>query len=146
MSNQTAFCPLCNSAVEFSSDLLDKIIVCSNCKEEIVFSENDIIDFLEVVRKEEELKREAARKEEELKREAIRQRKREERAQTEYCFIILEFSDIGKTLNNLWLNEGWQVVSQSTVFLSESSAGFGGLSNGSRTEGIAYTLKREKIV
>ncbi len=135
MSNYTAFCPLCNSAVEFSSDLLDKIIVCSNCKEEIVFSENYIIDFLEV-----------ARKEEELKREAIRQRKREERAQTEYCFIILKFNDIDKTLNNLWLNEGWQVVSQSTVFLSESSSGFGGLSSGSRTEGIAYTLKREKIV
>ena len=56
MSNYTAFCPLCNSAVEFSSVLLDKIIVCSNCKEEIVFSENDIIDFLEAARKEEELK------------------------------------------------------------------------------------------
>ena len=106
--------------------------ISKNCREEICFSEEDFA---------EEEKRLAA-----IRREKIKKQAQLERIKTEYCFIILKFADVEETLNRLWQDEGWQVVSQSTVFLSESSGGIGGFSAGTRTEGIAYTLKREKIV
>ena len=40
--------------------------------------------------------------------------------------------------------EGWHVVSQSTVFLSETSGGLLGIAGRTRQEGILYTLEREK--
>ena len=146
MNDCKANCPLCNSAIEFSIDLLDTIILCPCCKEEICFSEKDIIEFSEAVKK----RIEAKKIEEEVKQkqaqQRIAERKKQERFKQEYRFIILKFEEIENTLNHLLHNEGWQVVSQSTVFLSETSAGFGSLERGTKTEGIAYTLKKEKIV
>ena len=121
MTDHVANCPFCNTPVKITQELLNQVLCCPNCREEICFSEEDFA--------------------EEEKRQA-----QLERLKIEYRFIILKLNEVEETLNYLWQDEGWQVVSQSTVFLSESSGGIGGLSAGTRTEGIAYTLKREKSV
>lgn len=146
MSDCAANCPFCNSVVKFSTDLLNTIILCPNCNGEVCFFENDILEFSEAEkRKKEANEREAyVARQREIGR--LNQQKKQERAKTEYRFVVLAIEDVEKKLNNLWINEGWQVVSQSTVFLSELSAGLGGISAGARTEGIAYTLKREKNI
>jgi len=164
MNDCAANCPFCNSAIEFSIDLLDTIVLCPVCQEEICLSKNDIIDFSEAKRREEKFQQEKAEieKRELLKLKQLKEKKAEiekrellklkqlkekqERSRTEYRFIVLKFEDVETTLNHLWHNEGWQVVAQSTVFLSETSASWGGLGGGTKTEGIAYTLKREKDI
>ena len=160
MNDCTANCPFCNSAIEFSIDLLDTIILCPCCKEEICFSENDIIEFSEAGKKRiETKKREEEARQKEIQAQQriaevakqkeiarLNQQKKQERCKTEYRFIVLKFEDVETTLNRLWRNEGWQVVAQSTVFLSETSASLGGIGGGTKTEGIAYTLKREKDI
>ena len=67
---------------------------------------------------------------------------REERKRTEYRFLILELKrgDIERELNRLYRDQGWEVVSQSTVFLSEDHHD---MRDVTRKEGIAFTLKRE---
>ena len=67
-------------------------------------------------------------------------------AEREYKVIILE---VGSAYNmsrelNKYAAGGWCVVSQSTVFLSETSGGLMGFAGGTRQEGILYTLCREK--
>ena len=64
----------------------------------------------------------------------------------EYKTIMLEVDDTENMSEklNAQAAEGWRVVSQSTVFLSETSGGLMGLSGGTRQEGIFYTLEREK--
>ncbi len=161
-------CPFCNTSMDIPKELINQIVLCPNCKEELCFSEEDFIEFqkksdqIEVqkieaeerleAQKTEELKQKIeaeerleAQKTEELKQkiEAI---ERSERTKTEYRFLILKIEEIESTLNRLWLNEGWHVVSQSTVFLSEQSLGIGSFTGSTRTEGIAYTLKRERKI
>ena len=67
--------------------------------------------------------------------------KRNERARIEYRFLILERreSAIQRELNSLGAG-GWEVVSQSTVVLSEDHRDVRDIK---RKEGIAFTLKRE---
>ena len=146
MNDCAANCPFCNSAIEFSIDLLDTIVLCPVCQEEICLSKNDIIDFSEAKRREEKFQQENVEieKRELLKLKQLKEKQK--RSRTEYRFIVLKFEDVETTLNHLWHNEGWQVVAQSTVFLSETSASLGGLGGGTKTEGIAYTLKREKDI
>ena len=59
---------------------------------------------------------------------------------------MLEVDDTEKMSKKLSAQaaEGWHVVSQSTVFLSETSGGLLGIAGGTRQEGILYTLEREK--
>lgn len=59
-----------------------------------------------------------------------------------YKVVIIEVGNTGKMSEELnkYVADGWQVVSQSTVFLSETSGGLMGLSGGTRQEGILYTL------
>ena len=67
--------------------------------------------------------------------------------QTEYQVLLLDIEHpqaMAEKLN-AQAKKGWQVVSQSTIFLSETSPGILGLGNGERQEGILYTLKREKL-
>ena len=125
MTDHVAICPFCNVPVEISKESLNQIVICPNCKEEICFSEEDLVD--------------AERARTVLEKAKIAA----ERARVEYRFLILELDNVEYTLNRLWRDEGWQVVSQSTVFLSESSLGVGGFSGSTRKEGIAFTLKRE---
>ena len=72
--------------------------------------------------------------------------KREERKRTEYRFLVLELGRnqhggaIERELNRLYRDQGWEVVSQSTVFLSEDHRD---MRDVKRKEGIAFTLKRE---
>ena len=63
-------------------------------------------------------------------------------AEIEYKVVILEVGNTDKMSMELnkYAADGWQVVSQSTVFLSETSAGLMGLAGGTRQEGILYTL------
>lgn len=65
-------------------------------------------------------------------------------AEMEYKAVILEIKSTGEMSRELnkYASEGWHVVSQSTVFLSETS-GLMGLSGGTRQEGILYTLCRK---
>ena len=121
MTDYVADCPFCKKPVKVPKHLVALTAICPHCSKEICFSEKELI---------------------ENKENLIR----EERMKTEYSFIILKFDEVETSLNHLWQEEGWQVVSQSTVFLSETSAGMFGCSGSTRTEGIAYTLKREKIV
>lgn len=67
-------------------------------------------------------------------------------AEIEYKVVILEVGNTDKMSMELnkYAADGWQVVSQSTVFLSETSAGLMGLAGGTRQEGILYTLCRKK--
>ena len=125
MAGHVAICPFCNVTVEISKESLNQIVICPNCKEEVCFSEEDLVDAERARIVSEKAKIDA------------------ERARIEYRFLILEFDNIEYTLNRLWRDEGWQVISQSTVFLSESNLGVGGFSGGTRKEGIAFTLKRE---
>lgn len=126
MSDRYAICPFCNTPVEISNEFINQIVVCPHCKEEICFSEEELVDAERAKIIAEKAKIEA------------------ERSKTEYRFLILELDKIEYTLNRLWREDGWQVVSQSTVLLSESSLGVGGFSAGTKKEGIAFTLKREK--
>jgi transcription elongation factor Elf1 len=59
-----------------------------------------------------------------------------------YKVVIVEVGNTDKMSMELnkYAADGWQVVSQSTVFLSETSGGLMGLSGGTRQEGILYTL------
>lgn len=59
--------------------------------------------------------------------------------------MVVEFKDAEEIINHLWQSEGWYVVSQSTVFLSESSGGWGGLSAGTKTEGLALVFRRDLL-
>ena len=67
-------------------------------------------------------------------------------AEGKYKVVILEVGNTDKMSMELnkYASDGWQVVSQSTVFLSETSAGLMGLAGGTRQEGILYTLCRKK--
>ena len=60
MNDCAANCPFCNSAIEFSIDLLDTIVLCPVCQEEICLSKNDIIDFSEAKRREEKFQQDKA--------------------------------------------------------------------------------------
>ena len=64
----------------------------------------------------------------------------------EYKVVILEVKSTGDMSSELnkYASDSWHVVSQSTVFLSETSNGLPGLSGGIRQEGILYTLCRKK--
>lgn len=77
------------------------------------------------------------------KQDFIAQNQNKNQCQVEYKFQIFEFDEIPQGLSAL-AADGWEVVSQSTIFLSEGSAGLLGISGGTRTEGIGYTLKRFK--
>ena len=149
MENLAANCPFCNTSIKITKELVNQVVICPNCNEEVCFSDDDLfdIDSLEKTRHLAEIQL-AEAQQAEAKRAAAAKRLAEiqyQRSQTEYRFIILEFDKIENTLNYLWQHEGWQVVSQSTVFLSENSVGIGGFAGSTRKEGIAYTLKREKI-
>ena len=118
MANHVVNCPFCEAPLEISEESINQIFLCPKCKEEICFFEEDLVN-------------------------AEKTQRLAERTKIEYRFLILELDNIESTLNRLWRNEGWEVVSQSTVFLSENSLGVGGFSGGTRKEGIAFTLKRE---
>lgn len=64
----------------------------------------------------------------------------------EYKVVILEVAAAPEMTRqlNLYVREGWRVISQSTIFISETSAGLMGLGGGTKQEGILYTLEREK--
>lgn len=46
---------------------------------------------------------------------------------------------------NLYAKDGWLVVSQRTIFLSEGMVGFGGIGVGTKCEAILYTFKKENF-
>ena len=60
-----------------------------------------------------------------------------------FKFIIAQFDEVEEILNMLYRQEGWYVVSQSTVFLSETSGGIGGFGAGTREEGLALILRKD---
>jgi DNA-directed RNA polymerase subunit RPC12/RpoP len=66
----------------------------------------------------------------------------------EYKTAVIEIDEPDKMAEqlNLYAKDGWLVVSQSTIFLSEGSIGLYGFGAGTRREGILYTFKREKKV
>ena len=63
----------------------------------------------------------------------------------QYKVVVIEVASSGAMSQELnrYARDGWRVVSQSTIFMSETS-GLMGLSGGTRQEGILYTLMREK--
>lgn len=62
-----------------------------------------------------------------------------------YKCLVLKFNDAEEFLNTLSF-DGWEVVSHSTVFLSESSIGIWGASGSTREEGIAVILSKEEFI
>lgn len=65
----------------------------------------------------------------------------------EYKTAVIEIDEPDKMAEklNLYAKDGWIVVSQSTIFLSEGGVGFLGIESGTRKEGILYTFKKENF-
>lgn len=65
----------------------------------------------------------------------------------EYKTAVIEIDEPDKMAEqlNLYAKDGWLVVSQSTIFLSEGEVGFFGIESGTRKEGILYTFKKENF-
>ena len=58
-----------------------------------------------------------------------------------YKFLILKFEDVEDTINQ-FATDDWEVISHSTVFLSENSGGLWGVSAGTREEGLSIILSK----
>ena len=67
----------------------------------------------------------------------------ESRRKSKFKFVIAKFDDVERIVNTLYKEEGWYVVSQSTVFLSETSGGIGGFGAGTREEGLALIFRKD---
>ena len=69
--------------------------------------------------------------------ETVTQRK------SKFNFLIVKFDDVERIVNSLYREEGWYVISQSTVFLSESSGSIAGFGAGTREEGLALIFRKD---
>ena len=67
----------------------------------------------------------------------------EPQRKSRFKFVIAKFDDVERIVNTLYKEEGWYVVSQSTVFLSETSGGIGGFGAGTREEGLALIFRKD---
>lgn len=110
-------CPICQMPLTLSNEHLDKKCQCPHCHEEICFSQGDLM------------------------RSGMRQARR--RIDAEFKFIVVKFNEAEQVINSLYCSEGWYVISQSTIFLGETSAGWGGLGAATREEGLALILRRD---
>ncbi len=138
-------CSHCSQKLTISEEQIDSIYVCPHCHEELCFSMEDI----EMERKmqkelEEKIQEENNRIREEnirIQEENIRSLKIQSRRKTSFKFVIAKFNEVEKIVNSLYQEDGWYVVSQSTVFLSESSEVIFG--TGRREEGLALIFRKD---
>lgn len=126
-------CPHCSKVLSISEENFDNICVCPYCHKEIDFTQDDIA-FDETLREEEN-------------RLLLNENKKvlgmQSRKKSRFKFVIAKFDEVEGLINMLYQKEGWYVISQSTVFLSETSGGIGGFGAGTREEGIAMILRKD---
>ena len=67
--------------------------------------------------------------------------KTESQRKSSFKFVVAKFDEVEELINTLYKQEGWYVVSQSTVFLSETPGIF--TSTSTREEGLALILRKD---
>ena len=127
-------CPHCSKAFSISEENFDRICVCPHCHKEIDFTKDDIAsEETDTLREDENLQL--------FKNKIVSNI--QSRRKTRFKFLIAKFNEVERTINYLYHTEGWYVVSQSTVFLKESSGSIGGFGTGTREEGLALILRKD---
>lgn len=161
LKNQISQCPTCgkNIIINQPNDRFD-IFLCDYCKticsrekefRELTYKcEKCKKKFSPILGKwalqQEKIEEEKNLKEQELKRQEQLlelHQKQQVWSKTSYKVLILKFNEAEKIINMLAHQEGWRVISHSTVFLSESTAGFGGFEAATRKEGLAVILQKD---
>ena len=56
-----------------------------------------------------------------------------------FKFVVAKFDEVEELINTLYKQEGWYVVSQSTVFISDTP----GIFTNTREEGLALILRKD---
>ncbi len=145
--NYDVTCPHCSQKLTISEEHIDNICLCPHCHEEVCFNMEDIelekkmqMDLEKKIQEENNRIRE---KNIRIQEENKRRLKMQSRRKTSFKFIIAKFNDVERIVNMLYWEEGWYVISQSTVFLSESSGSIGGFGSGRREEGLALILRKD---
>ena len=138
-------CPLCSKTLFISEENIDNIIICPFCHEEVCFAMEDV-ELERKMQKELEMKKreEQKRKQEEDERileERNRILKKEARKKTSFKFVIAKFNEVEELVNALYREEGWYVISQSTVFIGETPGIFTNTST--REEGLALIFRKD---
>ena len=121
-------CPHCSKTLSISEENFDNICVCPHCHKEIDFTRDDIA-LEESLREEED----------ELLSRANRVLLKQSQRKSRFKFVIARFDEVEGLLNLLYREEGWYVISQSTIFLSETP----GFASSTREEGLALILRRD---
>ena len=121
-------CPHCSRTLSISEENFDSICICPHCNREIDFTQDDISSE-ETLRKDEE----------ELLLKANRVLLKQSQRKSRFKFVIASFDEVEGLLNLLYRQEGWYVISQSTVFWGETP----GFSSSTREERLALILRKD---
>ena len=121
-------CPHCSRTLSISEENFDSICICPHCNREIDFTQDDISS--------EETSR---LEEEDLLRKANRVLLKQSHRKSRFKFVIARFNEVEGLLNMLYRQEGWYVISQSTVFWGETP----GFSSSTREERLALILRKD---
>lgn len=126
-------CPHCSKMLSLSEENFDNICICPHCHEEIDFAKDDVAS--EETSREEENKR--------FQKENKVLLNMQSRIKSRFKFVIARFDEVEGLINLLYRQEGWYVISQSTVFISETETpGFFSNSN-TREEGLALIFRKD---
>ena len=126
-------CPHCSKVLSISEEDFNRVCVCPHCHEEIDFTKDDIA--LEETLREEENRL--------LLNENKKLLNMHSRKKSRFKFIIAKFDEVEGLLNLLYREEGWYVISQSTVFWSQTSGSIGGFGAGTREDRLALILRKD---
>lgn len=126
------FCPDCNQKMIMADEYFGYPIECPNCQSHLALLPDGPIEPVPVATFSRQLN------------QKIENVNVAPPPCNEYKFIVVEMGNVEAALNFL-LKEGWYVVSQSTVLVSEKKNGLQGIVGTVKKEGIAYTLARQKL-